>query len=322
MQSLEKSRIRLFVNWLQARFQVFAPVKMRTKKDTAFKAVKKESELDLDSKPIFSQKSLFFPSHQEMLEFDERGTVIESKKGENRAKKVLFGVRACDLHALLRMDALFLREPRDPYFEKARSNLVIFGLKCSSAWENCFCESVGASELVGHDVEMWEAGGRYFFEGKTIAGKKLLREFGGFEEVEGVKKPGKRSLCKRSVEVGKVDFNKIDWKKWGDICFACSNCVMVCPSCTCFDVSDDLNLDLKSGKRKRTWSSCYMIEFASVSNFCFRPLKSERFKQFVMHKWNYFKKEFGAHMCTGCGRCIDYCPARIDFIEALKEGLR
>lgn len=319
MHALEKRKAKNFADWLAKKFRVIAPVKLEGKKDCAFEEYAEGKELDLNSKPVFSPKNSFFPAFEEMFEFKE-GRIVEMKKSVE--KRALFGVRACDLNALNRMNALFSSEKKDAYFAKARENLMVFGLKCTNAWENCFCESIGADELKGHDVEVWEENGKYFFEAKSERGEKLLGGYTGFEEVKQVKKQDekKSKICLRSVDARNADFAKINWAEWGRKCFACSNCVMVCPSCTCFDVFDELDLSLKNGKRKRTWASCLTVEFASISNTCFRPLKPERFKQFVMHKFKYYKDKFGEFMCTGCGRCIDYCPKGIDVIEVLEEG--
>jgi ferredoxin len=45
-----------------------------------------------------------------------------------------------------------------------------------------------------------------------------------------------------------------------------------------------------------------------------------RFRQRVYHKFVYYPDKFGRILCTGCGRCIEACPARMDLIEIL-EGL-
>ena len=43
------------------------------------------------------------------------------------------------------------------------------------------------------------------------------------------------------------------WEKRSSTCFSCGSCVMVCPTCFCFDVQDDIALNLKDGERIRQW---------------------------------------------------------------------
>lgn len=50
-----------------------------------------------------------------------------------------------------------------------------------------------------------------------------------------------------------------------------------------------------------------------------------RFRQRLYHK--FYPDKFGRNLCTGCGRCIEACPAGMDLIEileglAVKEGSR
>jgi len=42
-------------------------------------------------------------------------------------------------------------------------------------------------------------------------------------------------------------------------------------------------------------------------------------RQRVMHKLNYFPKEFGAFACVGCGRCVRECPVNLDIREIIRS---
>ncbi|MCM8801667.1 MAG: 4Fe-4S dicluster domain-containing protein, partial [Candidatus Omnitrophica bacterium] len=37
------------------------------------------------------------------------------------------------------------------------------------------------------------------------------------------------------------------------------------------------------------------------------------------HKFDYFKKNFGENLCVGCGRCIRYCPVKMDIAEIVNK---
>ena len=43
------------------------------------------------------------------------------------------------------------------------------------------------------------------------------------------------------------------WNELGERCLACAACTNVCPTCFCFDVYDEVGLDLHQGQRVRTW---------------------------------------------------------------------
>ena len=87
---------------------------------------------------------------------------------------------------------------------------------------------------------------------------------------------------------------------------------MVCPTCYCFDVADELALNLKKGERIRRWDACMLSDFAVVAGGeNFRPKAKERLKHRIMRKFNYLMKKHGEAVCVGCGRCVRACLADI-----------
>jgi Fe-S oxidoreductase len=55
-----------------------------------------------------------------------------------------------------------------------------------------------------------------------------------------------------------------------------------------------------------------------------RVSNRERMRQRIMHKFNYFVKNFGQTACVGCGRCLIHCPVNMDIreiIEMIKEAV-
>ena len=43
-----------------------------------------------------------------------------------------------------------------------------------------------------------------------------------------------------------------------------------------------------------------------------RPSLRARYRQWLTHKLMNWHEQFGTSGCTGCGRCITWCPAGID----------
>jgi ferredoxin len=52
-----------------------------------------------------------------------------------------------------------------------------------------------------------------------------------------------------------------------------------------------------------------------------RPTKVERTRQRVMHKFAYWVDLINEIGCTGCGRCVEYCPVNIDIREITAKAL-
>ena len=86
----------------------------------------------------------------------------------------------------------------------------------------------------------------------------------------------------------------------------------------CFDVIDEPNLDLNTGKRYRVWDSCQNEGFAKVAgNENFREERGLRQRHRYMRKFSYPVGKFSKYFCTGCGRCSRTCMAKINLKETI-----
>jgi ferredoxin len=95
-------------------------------------------------------------------------------------------------------------------------------------------------------------------------------------------------------------------------CFSCGSCVMVCPTCYCFDVGDEVELSLEKGVRFRTWDGCMLQGFAQVAGgHNFRKKPEDRLRHRIFRKTKYLFEKFGLPGCVGCGRCGHACTSGI-----------
>ena len=93
----------------------------------------------------------------------------------------------------------------------------------------------------------------------------------------------------------------------------------MCPTCFCFDISDTLDPDGKTGRRERTWDACTAPQFARVAgDHNFRSTGAVRVRHRMYHKLNGFLATHDRMLCVGCGRCVKACKANINPIEVLK----
>jgi NAD(P)H-flavin reductase len=87
---------------------------------------------------------------------------------------------------------------------------------------------------------------------------------------------------------------------------------MVCPTCFCFDVKDEVALNLKEGERLRFWDGCMLVDFAKVATGeNFRHDRASRFRHRIFRKGKYVIERYGRVGCVGCGRCAIACLAGI-----------
>ena len=98
------------------------------------------------------------------------------------------------------------------------------------------------------------------------------------------------------------------WSELGEKCFSCGSCTMVCPTCVCYNVKDNVEVNLQKGKRYRQWDSCMFFSFATVSGGeNFRPTGTDRLKHRLHRKGKYMLERWGELGCVGCGRCVHAC---------------
>jgi formate hydrogenlyase subunit 6/NADH:ubiquinone oxidoreductase subunit I len=110
------------------------------------------------------------------------------------------------------------------------------------------------------------------------------------------------------------------WNELGERCLACAACTNVCPTCFCFDVKDEINLDLQSGRRVRTWDSCQLDEFANVAGgHNFRKSRALRQRHRFMRKGRYILEAHKFLGCVGCGRCARACLVDITPVNVFNE---
>ena len=311
-----------FVDAICRDNNVIGPVGRKFEEVSCFK--------DVDLKVVntkYSAKDIILPQKEDMYTFS--GNKMKEVIGKD--KKIIFGMRACDINAIARLDALFLEKPADMHYKVRRENTMIIGVECDRAGDNCFCESLGTNEVdSGFDLLFRTIGRAYLCKVGSKKGERLLRKYKQlFKETRIVFEhttPGcKKRLTKKGIDKLAVNFdNKKVWDDVAERCLSCSACTITCPSCGCFEVHDEVEFDISKGVRYRSWSSCQQKDFTKVAGgFVFRDERSSRLKHRIYHKLKFYKERFGEeHMCIGCGRCITNCVSGIDMVDIINNKLK
>jgi sulfhydrogenase subunit beta (sulfur reductase) len=117
-------------------------------------------------------------------------------------------------------------------------------------------------------------------------------------------------------------FGDAYWQRISERCLSCRACAYVCPTCRCFAVRDEM-LGPGEFERIRCWDSCAGENYRRVAGgHRPRPEKGERLRNRFYCKFFYYPQQVGldgTSACTGCGRCIDVCPAGVDITEVLQD---
>ena len=277
------------------------------------------------------------PAVDELMQFRQQQDKVEVHAVLDTAHRVLCGVRSCDLRALWLMDKVQAEGVRDPHYWARRDNTAIVAIDCGKPCDDrCFCAATGAlGHKEGADVFLTPVDGQLVVEALTPKGQDLVKG-AKFEAAKDAAALLKKAADARPKPFGrqlKVPVEKLPaalragykspaWEKHVELCFSCGTCTMVCPTCYCFDVKDDLNLDVTSGNRTRTWDSCMLPQFSLVAGgHNFRPAAAERQRHRVKRKFEYLMERCGAgSFCVGCGRCGRQCTSHIDIYDIVNDA--
>jgi formate hydrogenlyase subunit 6/NADH:ubiquinone oxidoreductase subunit I len=131
---------------------------------------------------------------------------------------------------------------------------------------------------------------------------------------------GNRGTPKVSSIMGRMKefYNNVQfWQEASSTCVECGACNFVCPTCHCFLLSDDNSN--AGNSRSRIWDSCLYRTFARVAGGA-NPRRHlyERLRNRFDKKFDFFPQVIKCFACTGCGRCVEACPGKIDVREVLK----
>jgi formate hydrogenlyase subunit 6/NADH:ubiquinone oxidoreductase subunit I len=117
-----------------------------------------------------------------------------------------------------------------------------------------------------------------------------------------------------------LEFTSEVWKKWGDKCLSCGSCAMVCPTCYCYGVIEEVSMDFQKATRIKQLYSCNLLDFARVAGgLNFRPDKETRLKYRYYHQHRGFMEDYDEPKCVGCNRCGRVCLAGISPAEVIKD---
>lgn len=105
------------------------------------------------------------------------------------------------------------------------------------------------------------------------------------------------------------------WQEVADRCLSCGNCTMVCPTCFCSSADEVADLSGDHVRRERSWASCFTAEHSYMHSGNVRKTTRSRYRQWLTHKLATWQDQFDSSGCTGCGRCITWCPVGIDLTE-------
>ncbi len=297
-----------------------------------------ELRLDYDV-TLLPPKKYFLPQYETMMSFDlsDPNNVAKPALGN---KKVIIGIHPYDLAAIQQMDKYFLDTNVDDIYLAKRKNSILIGLTpvnvSDKAFFGNFMQAFGGPPDVGFDLMLTVLGDNIAVMPGSEAGGALLAKAPGArdatpEEAQQAKDAAMQAAQKgtRELKTGIKGWHDLlvknygsgVWKSQSDLCLACGSCTLVCPTCFCYDVVDEVNLDLTTGVRQRTWDGCLLRDFTKVApNEVFREKIEDRYRHRYNRKWKYLPDTMDFMACVGCGRCATNCvPDIADPVELFNK---
>lgn len=272
------------------------------------------------------------------------GAALELKPAADTTRRAIIGVHPSDIKAMEMLDEAFMATNPDPNYHARRQNTVIIGVDCLNPSPKSFAPSMGTHLAeTGFDLLLTDIGDdRYVVNVGSAKGDELLEKHTKVREPTGDEIARQKAVrdeafykYRLSLNVPRERLPKLlddsydspYWESRSATCLSCGSCVMVCPTCFCFNVQDEVALNLKDGERLRHRDGCTLIDFARVaSGENFRHDKASRFRHRIYRKGKYILERYGRIGCVGCGRCATACLADIasplEAFNALAESAR
>ena len=259
-------------------------------------------------------------------------------------KRVILGVKACDLAALEILDrALMNQDFIDPAYKHWRENSIIISTDCEEISETCHCNLVGGKPFAesGFDLNLSQVNGHCLMSVGSDKGEEFLQLMKKSKNISPAGKAAKEQVDdQRGQTIKKLELQNADyvrkevydkfrsanndvWAEASQKCVGCGACTHICPTCYCLILNDESESD-KSVK-VRSYDSCQLNGYAAVAGGGPpRPEMSKRFRNRYLCKFDNMNHDFGRVGCTGCGRCTEACAGDIDFrrvIQAAEQTL-
>ncbi|MEI7690514.1 MAG: 4Fe-4S dicluster domain-containing protein [bacterium] len=303
---------------LSEKWPVFGPVKDKNSSDVIYKQISSSKNLSLNnSSSMIPPKKFVFPGKEVVFSFER------NKLKERRDKEIIvLGVNRKDAEGLFYLDKTMTTPLLDEtYFEKRKNvKLVVI-------------DSLAPSNNINCDLYLQRVDKNNYFVfpygsfGEKIIKSKLFSHKGDVGTISTRHMPDEITHHPRLDEIVENSREHPVWDRLAETCFNCGICSYVCPLCYCFETEDNFEItkDIEkdcSGCRNRKWDSCMLPDFDKVTFHNFRPKTKDRIYNWYYHKFVRMSREYGFPGCIDCGRCITYCPAKINYREVLKELIK
>lgn len=341
LESLKKNDLLPFLENLMNSMEVVG-VKEKVSGKYEFAVLESPAQLCLDyDVTILPPKKYFLPPRETIFKF-QIGPELKCQPVFENKERAIVGIHAYDLKAINQLDRIFADGQRDEHYLQRRRQTMIIGVDIKKASPFAFCKSMN-SALPGKGFDLWltDIGDKFIITVGTEKGAEILKKLARTEPPTPQEVARKQEIQEKipylfSLNTVQTPYEELPrlleehkesklFSELAEKCLSCGTCNLVCPTCYCFDVQDELALNLTAGERYRQWDGCLLTDFALVATGeNFRKDRAERIRHRLFRKGKYIYEKYGEHGCVGCGRCAAACLPDIanpvEIFNRLKEG--
>lgn len=335
MHYVTQSNFHALLDALAESYEVYVPVKKVSHRLYEKHSGSTENVVVGEVRAVEPLKAFFFLAREQVAEGFEAAA-----PGAAAKPACIVGVKACDLKGFKVQDSVFAEEDPDPFYVRVRKRNLIIAADCTCALDTCFCLALGVEPHPqdGYDLNLSAVNGGFLVEVGSEKGRQVVdAQSSFFEEARDdavTKRDAQRARVAAEVQQNLAEQELPDQSRfegiiernfdapiWADeaaACVECGACNTICPTCHCFLLYDQQ--DAQRMARFRMWDSCMVKDFARVAGGG-NPREAlwMRLRNRFEKKFDFFPKRAGIYACTGCGRCIAACPAKIDIRNVLKR---
>lgn len=267
---LQKDGFDTVLEHLKSTYRLYAPVRKTgegryTDVDVVrYDFIERADDIEFEAKSDYAFKELLTPLSETLFFFTEN----ETKEADFDEKPVIVFLRSCDLHAVKRLDAIYLENGKfaDPFYQRIRENVKFALIGCAHSFEDCFCVSMGTNESRdGYLFSVDVVDGAYLCDVKDGAISDAFSK-NADEETDVTPRYVTENTVRVQIpeDVPNAIYKHELWDEYTARCINCGRCNFVCPTCSCYTMQDVFYTDNgKVGERR-----CDMVcpEYISYSN--------------------------------------------------------
>jgi len=331
-------RLEELVGRLLKAAEVIAPRRLESG-DVFYGAIASPAEVAWDYRSAVEPlKRFLLPQREPILRFSTNGK-LQVEPIYDEKDRVFLGVRSCDVSGVGVLDAMFGGDIEDPYYMARRRRATFIALTCQEPDEHCFCVCGDGGPFLkkGYDQQWTALGEGMLVEVGSEKGQALADSHSDLLSQAEPSHIGERLRLAKEAETRFGDFHsyiaaamrKLSmaevpeevWEKGADHCVECGGCTFLCPTCSCFTVTDRREGDVVL--RERHWDACmYSCYSREASGHNPRATRAQRVRGRFFHKLSLqWAQRNGRHGCVGCGRCVATCEAW-GHMAAVSEAIR